>query len=283
MVEALEECIAFVKSTFTTSLISHGESLRLFVEGGGEGGQQRGAVSIMGADTVGSVAVEVVSQLSRTRMCSPGFLMEEGGGAEAEAEAEAVAVADPADCGEDPMSMDAILPTILAPALSLCASIDDLLLLKTAVKAAEEGGASKEKCYVWGQACDSRVGIMVEFIVREQAGEVLTLCGLKEVLALIETEGEGSVPLSQVIGLEPQVVKGKIDEFYATLYSPPIPTYSEISDDKVRAEARRATGEKVLSGYAVLYDTVEDDKNGYAEGGVFCKHSPAQVKVLLNI
>ena len=154
------------------------------------------------------------------------------------------------------------------------------------MSAAQVGGASSECVAKWTEAIDSRVERMVQFVVREQTDAVLIQCGLKDIMVLIEAElvgGGNTEEFSKVVGLEPKTVKEKIDVFYSSLFSPPIPGYEDISDGKIRGAARRGTADAIIDCYQQIFGVVMDPKHGYAEHGVSCKHSPSQVKILLNV
>jgi hypothetical protein len=91
---------------------------------------------------------------------------------------------------------------------------------------------------------------------------------------------EGIVMVTQP-GLNVDDLDLAMKEFYASLYSPPLPSFDNIKDPLSRKLARQKIARSVVDAYEELYDAVMSEKGGYSDTS-FLGHTPDQVKTLFS-
>jgi conserved oligomeric Golgi complex subunit 6 len=197
------------------------------------------------------------------------------------------------------LSMEWLTRTLIESCLSSSKGIalDDISYLTQALAASKKAGLDVVTFERLVNEISKKEGTLIDELVSSEVAHVLDLCGLGLIAAPYEswkaetttnaaaTGGTTSL-MSTYPGLSQSVVEASIQEFYTSLYSPPIPTLENvIKDPVVRRVARTKISDTITQLYTELYDTIisnNDTLGGYARTE-FLEHPPVQVKTLFSV
>lgn len=224
------------------------------------------SLSLLTGESEASLAQVLMNQLVDVRMASPGF---------------AIHVACPPEL-QPSVSLDFMTTTLLEAALSSCKSLDDAVALKACLVTAKKSGLTTATTDLEAKIYQEETN-MIDGLVEEKTAQVLDLCGLGTMAMAWKNLPpiEGMTMASQS-GLTPDECELSMNEFYSSLYSPPLPTFEGIKDPVLRRMARSKIADNVVSTYAELYHAMHSEKGGYDDLS-FLGHSPKQVKTLFSV
>lgn len=224
------------------------------------------SLSLITGISEATLVQNMMEQISQVRLTSPGL---------------ATDVMCPADFALS-LSMEFVAETLLEAALTLCKTLDDSVTLKRSLANAKKAGLST----TIASQLDGRISQieqnLIEDLVKSETKEVLEICGLAPLLAAWRNMPpvEGIVMVTQP-GLNVDDLDLAMKEFYASLYSPPLPSFDNIKDPLLRKLARQKIARSVVDAYEELYDAVTSEKGGYNDTS-FLGHTPDQVKTLFS-
>ena len=221
-------------------------------------------------DSEGVQAQAMIRQLIKIRVNSPGFEADIGDTSEA----------------KTILSLDWACTALISAALhSDSSSIDDILALSDIINSAKSAGLSDVTAHELQQSIQQKEGALVE-------QKVLDLCGLKSVAdsyrrweSQAQSPSSISSPMTSYPGLSSDQVERAVRDFYASLYSPPLPSLeTTVKDPLLRKRARSQIAVQVAAVYSNLYQAYHDNAN--VEGGYddvsFWQHRPEQVNTLFS-
>jgi conserved oligomeric Golgi complex subunit 6 len=252
LVTSITECLVEASQAYVASMKVYGAMLE--------------SLSLISGISEASLVQSMMEQISQVRLTSPGL---------------ATDVMCPADFASS-LSMEFVAETLLEAALTLCKTLDDSVTLKRSLANAKKAGLST----TIASQLDGRISQieqnMIEDLVKSETKEVLEICGLAPLLAAWRNMPpvEGIVMVTQP-GLNVDDLDLAMKEFYASLYSPPLPAFDNIKDPLLRKLARQKIATSVVDAYEELYDAVMSEKGGYSNTS-FLGHTPDQVKTLFS-
>lgn len=244
------------------------------------------------ASSPADLARTAVVKICDVRSSSPGFAVDVGmtltvhGGHEGRAKEESDALL----AALASLELDFLCGALLGPALmgegrGGCRTLDDAVALKVALATAKRAGLGAASYAKWDAAIADRERGLADELIRTETRAVLRACGLGPVVDALRTREafvEGQTVASHP-GLAPKFVEAAVKEFYASLYSPPLPSFEDVIKDPVlRKYARGRTAEGVADAYGELYEAVTGEDGGYDDVS-FLGHDPNQVRTLLSL
>ena len=175
---------------------------------------------------------------------------------------------------------------------SKCEQLDDAVSLKQSVMVAKRAGMDPAVAERLHKEIEEKETALIEKLVQEETTQVLDLCGLgalattwkrwKEVQTSNSKQGT-VVAMATYPGLSVEEMEAAMKEFYASLYSPPLPSLeTNIKDPTVRRIARSKIVEAVCDVYDKIYESTMASSSGYADTS-FLGHTPDQVKTLFSV
>ncbi|GMH58100.1 hypothetical protein TrLO_g15939 [Triparma laevis f. longispina] len=240
--DALDELHKAVCSVYEESLQVYGESLRVFSSSSNS--------FQLSKQTVGSLAQQIIADMRKANELNP---------------------------ESDSNVMNFVLKTILAPALALSETLDDVMKLKESVTIDPQNNSSD-----WVQRIDEKIEIKLGSTIIAVSENVLEQVGLMEIISLINSENPSPTnPMSSIIGLEQAFVSRSIAQFYSSLHSPPIPSFEEIDSAEIRARLTTGIKEKIISSYSDLYFQIKDPQARYTDTDSWLNMNPNQIQGLL--
>ena len=134
-----------------------------------------------------------------------------------------------------------------------------------------------------------RADAAATLVARHAASELLRRCGLEVALErarrveLLQARGEVLGPAAEAPGLDAKALGKALRSFYSALFSDPTPAVAGISDDDRKAAARLLAHATLAKAHGAIHALAADaGTGGYADDS-FLVHSPAQVRVLLDV
>lgn len=261
LVATLVECLQEATQGYEATVRAYGAMFR--------------QLEVSTGDSEGVQAQAMISQLIKIRVNSPGF----------EAEVEETSGA------KTILSLDWASKALISAALqSDSSSVDDILALSDIIHTAKSAGLSDASAHELQQSIQQKEAVLLEKLVQDESQKVLDLCGLKEVAdsyrrwsSQAESPSSISSPMASYPGLSSDQIERAVRDFYASLYSPPLPSLeTTVKDPLLRKRARSQIAREVAAVYSKLYQTIHENAN--VEGGYedlsYWQYSPEQVNTL---
>lgn len=188
-----------------------------------------------------------------------------------------------------PVAVDRILSIEWATETLLnatkCTSLDDTVTLTQALHAAQSTNTSMSM-EAFGKLSEdiaAKEKVLVDQMVETEAAQVLELCGISGLVEAFQRWQSSDLPLAQFPGLSQEDATTAIQEFYESLYSPPIPSLEGVvRDPAVRKRVRGAICQRVCEWYEKLHTAMSEPGAGYSNVQ-FLGHSPQQVTSLFTV
>jgi anti-anti-sigma regulatory factor len=228
-------------------------------------------LNLVTGESEASLAHAMVVRVVEVRKASPGF---------------SVDVQCPASYRQT-LSIDWACDVLVEAALPSCKTLDDTVSLKQSISIGRKSELSDNVAATLESKVHDRETALIDVLVEMETTDVLDLCGLGTLVTARDrfksVQVEGMVMATHP-GLTPEEVQTAMKEFYASLYSPPLPSFeSTIKDPTLRKLARNKIASNVCSAYAALYEAMSQvDKGGY-EDLSFLGHTPEQVKTMFTV
>lgn len=230
-------------------------------------------LSVLTGDSEAALVHSMLVLITDVRLKSPGFSLD---------------VACPEQWREI-LSMEWVTDTLLHAAK--CEQLDDAVSLKQSLAAAKRAGMSITAAEKLHEEIEAKEKALIDKLVEAETTQVLDLCGLgvlaaswrrwKEVQTNTGKQGT-VVTMATYPGLSVDEMEASMKEFYASLYSPPLPSLeTTIKDPTARRMARSKIAEAVCDIYEKIYESAMSSSSGYADTS-FLGHTPDQVKTLFS-
>jgi hypothetical protein len=222
--------------------------------------------SMMTGDSEASLVQSLLLLLAEVRKNSPGFASD---------------VDCPESCNEI-LSIDWVTETTITACA--CRSLDDAVNLKLALEASKACGMSAVVAEKLDKHIEDKESNLIEQVVETETIQVLDLCGMLGVSEAWKRYSEvqdNAIVMASFPGLDAEQVSVALKEFYASLYSPPLPSLETIKDANIRKLARSCVAQNVCKLYGELYEAIMMSGSGYADTS-FLGHSPDQVNTLFS-
>lgn len=237
-------------------------------------------LSGMTGDSEATLAHSLNVLLADVRINSPGFSKE---------------IEIPSECRRT-LSMEWITETLTEAALSSCKNLDDTVILKQLVSVSKKAGMGILAAERLDETIDRKESDLIKQLVQDESSKVLDLCGLgplavtwnrwqeqQQLQGHEDTAGEAILLMAAYPGLSQDEVESSMKEFYASLYSPPLPSLETVIKDPVlRKTARSKIAAKVCETYGELYASISSSGKGGYDDVSFLGHTPDQVKTLFS-
>jgi len=205
------------------------------------------SLSLSSGKSEAMLAQGMMERITNLRITSPGFAMD---------------VLCPNEEWKKGLSMEFIAETLLDAALVLCKTLDDSVTLKLSLTNAKKGGLTTS----FASELDARITEVEQTLIAD----------------LVSTETKEGMIMATQPGLTPEDLDSAMKEFYASLYSPPLPSFENtIRDPVLRKLARQTIANSVIDLYEELYKAIKSEKGGYNDVS-FLGHTPVQVKTLFS-
>eukprot|EP00543_Licmophora_paradoxa_P006246 CAMPEP_0202447594 /NCGR_PEP_ID=MMETSP1360-20130828/6363_1 /ASSEMBLY_ACC=CAM_ASM_000848 /TAXON_ID=515479 /ORGANISM="Licmophora paradoxa, Strain CCMP2313" /LENGTH=225 /DNA_ID=CAMNT_0049064765 /DNA_START=1 /DNA_END=678 /DNA_ORIENTATION=+ len=222
-------------------------------------------MSLMSGSSEAQLVQKILQLIAQNRLASPGFTSD---------------VFCPPQYAT-PLGMEFVAETLLDATLPLAKSLDDAVALKMSLTNAKKAGLSTTVASQLDAKISQAEQLLIQDLVKTETQEVLDMCGLASLMKAWKNMPpvDGMVMASQP-GLNPDDLDSNLKEFYASLYSPPIPAFENtIRDPVLRKLARNKIASNVVNVYEELYEAIVSEKGGYDDVS-FLAHTPDQVKTL---
>lgn len=255
LVACLTDCIEDAAHAYVLSLKVHVATLE--------------SLASLSRESQASVANEVITRLCDVRAASPGY------GIESEHLSNEIA---------NFLSLEYLCDTVFGAVLPKCTKLDESVSIKMALNSVKKFGLRAECASSWDKIISENVQTAIDEQIASDTKDVLDECSLASVMNAIENMKavhiEGMVASSHS-GLSKESLEKAIKFFYASLFDPPIPSYSIIKDPVLKKYARNKVADNVTEAYRQIYELAKSDNGGYSDLS-FLTYDPDQVKSMLS-
>jgi hypothetical protein len=136
----------------------------------------------------------------------------------------------------------------------------------------------------------SMIGTHVRALVDKEADSILTKCGLSSKMSYIKdyssTESKDDArPLADVVETSPQMLLECLKAFYGLVTGTEgsLPEFEQLQVPRLRSDACYGLARALAEAYELIYKAVMDPKNCYPDPRSLVKHSPEQIRTILEI
>lgn len=225
-------------------------------------------LSASSGETSAIQARRMLSSMTDVHMSSPGFSDD---------------VACPSTC-RTLLSLEWITETLFDAVLNASASLDDVTTLRESLRAAEKASLQQDKVRELDGLISQTETKLIGQLVETEAKKTLELSGLSGIVdawtSWKKQPPDVSTQMVAYPGLSQNQVAASMKDFYASLYSPPLPSLETVvKDPLVRRKSRTLISQHVTQCYEDLYIDMTGATGGYGDVS-FLAHSPEQVRTL---
>lgn len=140
----------------------------------------------------------------------------------------------------------------------------------------------------------NRLGSMIEMhvngLVESEVNAILSRCGLQSKMPLIEKSvngetGEDIGALAEMHEMSPPLLSECLRSFFGIVTGTEgsLPEFELIQAPRLRSHARVLVARALADTYELLYQAVTDPKNQYPDPKSLARHTPDQVRTILEI
>lgn len=232
-------------------------------------------LAVLTGDSEATLAYAMMLKLADVRIASPGFSQD---------------VSCPKQF-KTILSIEFVAETLTDAALTCCNALDDAVTLKRSVMTANKAGMNILLASTLNEKINEQETILIDELVASETSEVLDVCGLNALVSAYNSWKQGeesgtsgvSMLMATYPGLTLDEAEYSMKEFYASLYSPPLPSLEDtIKDPVLRKSARKKIAQSVCETYRTLYSAIIDQEKAGYDDLKFLGHTPEQVEQLFT-
>lgn len=260
LVECLLECLGEASNAYEATIRVYGAMLD--------------QLEVMTGDSEATLVHQLLVLLADVRMGSPGFSGD---------------VECPVDCQRS-LSVEWVTETLVEACLTKCATLDDAVSLKQSLTASKRAGMSIAAAEKLDEEIEKKESELIDELVLSETTHVLDLCGLGSLAdawrrwkddTRAGASGQ-SIAMASYPGLSATELEVGMKDFYASLYSPPLPSLeTTVKDPVARKLARFKIADFVCLTYSELYQSIASNESGY-DNTSFLVHKPDEVATLFS-
>lgn len=131
------------------------------------------------------------------------------------------------------------------------------------------------------RAIEMHTNVLVEI----EVDGILGHCGLLSKRVYIQNLTEEHGPLAEMEEMSPDVLSGCLRTFYGLVMGSEgsLPEFEQLQVPKLRSDASTRLGRALSEVYDLLYGVVTDPRNNYPDPKSLVRHSPDQIRTILEI
>ncbi|XP_020581420.1 conserved oligomeric Golgi complex subunit 6 [Phalaenopsis equestris] len=190
----------------------------------------------------------------------------------------------------DSISVDSIL-TKKAATVSQSAEVSSKIYLINCLSAIQQPLISHEVASYYAANLLSMIETHLETLVDKEVDSILRRCGLLSKLNYIQTvsatdhSAEAAGTLAEVEDMSPPVLSDCLRAFFGLVTGTEgsLPEYDLLQVPRLRSDACARVAKALAAAYEVIYGAITDPKNGYSDPKSLVRHSPDQIRTMLEI
>jgi conserved oligomeric Golgi complex subunit 6 len=240
-------------------------------------------ISILTGESIATLMQRLIVILIQIRTSSPGYLPD-------------IAQDCPNDTCQESLSMEWATELLITSCFNVSTiTIDDIVTIKESFQITKRNSNVQ-----FDPACATKLEDMIlqkemellNQLIRDETVTVFDMCGLSAIVNgwnqwkdnTATNESRSSSIMSTQPGLTPNDIEMGIKEFYASLYSPPIPSFEMIINDPItRKMVRSNIAHAVISFYTELYNAIQTDASYNDTIRQLLQHTPNEVQALFTV
>jgi len=124
-------------------------------------------------------------------------------------------------------------------------------------------------------------------LVDKEVDSILRKCGLSNKMPYIKEYGSkaDAKPLADIIETSPQMLLECLKAFYGIVTGTEgsLPEFEQLQVPRLRSDACYGLARALAESYELIYSAVMDPNNSYPDPRSLVKHSPEQIRTILEI
>lgn len=133
----------------------------------------------------------------------------------------------------------------------------------------------------------SMIEAHIRALVDKEVDSILRKCGLSNKMPYIKEYGSKADvrPLADIIETSPQMLLECLKAFYGIVTGTEgsLPEFEQLRVPRLRSDACYGLARALAESYELIYNAVMDPKNSYPDPRSLVKHSPEQIRTILEI
>ncbi|KAM3314749.1 hypothetical protein ACQJBY_033508 [Aegilops geniculata] len=187
------------------------------------------------------------------------------------------------------LNFDPVISAILDPIIQSGESSSKVYLINC-LSAIEEPLMDQEVATSYVKNLRSMIETHTRALVDKEADNILSKCGLSSKMPYIKnyssTDGKDDArPLADVVETSPQMLLECLKAFYGIVTGTEgsLPEFEQLQVPRLRSDACYGLARALAEAYELIYKAVMDPKNCYPDPRSLVKHSPEQIRTILEI
>ncbi|KAF7049905.1 hypothetical protein CFC21_058360 [Triticum aestivum] len=187
------------------------------------------------------------------------------------------------------LNFDPVISAILDPIIQSGESSSKVYLINC-LSAIEEPLMDQEVATSYVKNLRSMIETHTRALVDKEADSILSKCGLSSKMPYMKnyssTDGEDDArPLADVVETSPQMLLECLKAFYGIVTGTEgsLPEFEQLQVPRLRSDACYGLARALAEAYELIYKAVMDPKNCYPDPRSLVKHSPEQIRTILEI
>jgi hypothetical protein len=133
----------------------------------------------------------------------------------------------------------------------------------------------------------SMIEVHIRALVDKEVDSILRKCGLSSKMPYIKDYGnnDDARALADVVETSPQMLLECLKAFYGIVTGTEgsLPEFEQLQVPRLRSDACYGLARALAETYELIYKAVTDPKNNYPDPRSLVKHSPEQIRTILEI
>lgn len=133
----------------------------------------------------------------------------------------------------------------------------------------------------------SMIETHIRALVDKEVDSILRKCGLSNKMPYIKEYGskDDARPLADDVETSPQILLECLKAFYGIVTGTEgsLPEFEQLQVPRLRSDACYGLARTLAETYELIYKAVTDPKNCYPDPRLLVKHSPEQIRTILEI
>lgn len=192
---------------------------------------------------------------------------------------------DPSGNSRDSISVDAILSKNLSTSI-LSAESSSKVYLINCLSAIQEPLMGQEVATSYVNNLRSMIEAHICVLVDKEVDSILRKCGLSNKMPYIKEYGSkaDARPLADIIETSPQMLMECLKAFYGIVTGTEgsLPEFEQLQVPRLRSDACNGLARALAESYELIYSAVMDPNNSYPDPRSLVKHSPEQIRTILE-
>ncbi|XP_072955670.1 conserved oligomeric Golgi complex subunit 6 [Typha angustifolia] len=190
----------------------------------------------------------------------------------------------------DSLSVDAILTKSASTSTQSAAETSSTIYLINCLSAIQEPLIGQEVAANYVHSLSSTIEMHINVLVEKEVEAILRRCGLLNKMSyfrdlIVDASNNEPTPLASYSDMSPQMVSECLRAFLGLVTGTEgsLPEFEQLQVPRLRSDACTSMARALAGSYELIYKAVMDPKNCYPDPRSLVRHSPDQIRTMLEI